>query len=373
MSINQYNNLGNTGLKISRLCFGVMNFGEPGTDFFGYDNWVIEKDLAAQMLDAFMEAGGNFFDSANAYNGGQSEELLGRLLKERGIRDQAVISTKYNCNMGTGPNSGGNGRKNIIQAVEGSLKRLDTDYIDLYTMHFWDTMTPAEEVLRTMDDLVTAGKIRHYALSNVPGWYAGRLQGIAEVRGMEKCAGLQLEYSLTERNIEREFVQLGVEHGMGILAWSALCMGLLSGKYKPSEGGAAAEGEGRLAALEGNTDNLSLVGRFNERNWAILAELEKVADEVGRSMAQVALNWAANQPGIASLVIGASKLSQLEDNLKCLEFSLSEDQNRRLCEVSEPPLIQPYTMFAHKQVHEVAYFGADVKDKHDNYYPGNKR
>ena len=367
MSLQCYNNLGRTGMKISRLCFGVMNFGR-GAEFFGYENWCIEKDQAGSMVDKYLEAGGNFFDTANAYNGGQSEEILGELLNERGIRDQAVISTKYNCNMGAGPNSGSNGRKNIMQAVDGSLARMGTDYIDLYTMHFWDTMTPAEEVLRTMDDLVSAGKIRHYALSNVPAWYAGRMQGLAEARGLEQCAGLQLEYSLVERNIEREYVDLGTQYGMGILAWSPLCMGLLSGKYRPSEDGGLAAGEGRLAALEGATDNLSLAGRFNARNWEVVAELEKVADEVGRSMAQVALNWAANQPGIASLVIGASKLSQLEDNLQALEFSLTEEQNQRLCQVGRPDLIHPYNMFAHKQVHEVAYLGTNVRDKHENYY-----
>ena len=367
MSLKSYNNLGRTGLKISRLCFGVMNFGR-GAEFFGYKNWCVEKQQAAEMLDAFLEAGGNFFDTADAYNGGQSEEILGELLKERGIRDQVVITTKYTCNMGTGPNSGSNGRKNIMQAVEGSLKRLGTDYIDLYIMHFWDTMTPAEEVLRTMDDLVSAGKIRHYGLSNVPGWYAGRMQAIAEVRGMEQCAALQLEYSLVQRNIEREYIDLGTQYGMGILAWSPLCMGLLSGRYQPSEDGGLGSGEGRLAALEGITDNLSLAGRFNAANWKIVAELESVANDVGRTMAQVALNWGANQPGIAALVMGATQLSQLEENLQALDFSLTEEQNRRLCEVGQPELIHPYNMFAHKQIHEVVYLMTEVKDKHDHYY-----
>ena len=367
MPLSEYNNLGNSGLKISRLCLGVMNFGR-GADFFGYENWCVEPDVAGQMIDTFVEAGGNFIDTANAYNGGQSEELLGELLNERGIRDQMVISTKFNCNMGTGVNSGGNGRKNIMQSVEGSLKRMGTDYLDILTMHFWDTMTPAEEVLRAMDDLVSQGKILHYSLSNAPGWYAGHLQGLAQANNMAKCSALQLEYSLVERNIEREHVDLGLNLGMGILSWSPLCMGLLSGKYKPSKGGTSGEGDGRLAALEGATDNDSLVGRFSEKNWEIVAELEKVASEVGRSMAQVALNWAANQPGIASLVIGASKVSQLEDNLQALDFELTPEQNQRLCEVGKPEVVQPYTMFSDKQVREVAYWMANVKDKHDNYY-----
>ena len=367
MPLNQYYTLGNTGLKISRLCLGVMNFGDG--EFFGYKNWSVDEETANSMLDTYITAGGNFFDTSNAYNGGQSESTLGKLLNQRGIRDQVVISTKYNINMGFGPNSGGNGRKNIMQAVDASLKRLGTDYIDIYTMHFWDTTTPAEEVLRTMDDLVSAGKIHHYALSNVPGWYAGYIQGIAKTRGMEQCCALQLEYSLAERNIEREHVPLGIRHGIGILGWSPLCMGLLSGKYKPSkENPETAEGEGRMTAI-GTTNNQSLDGRFNKKNWTIIGELEKVANEVGASMAQVALNWAANQPGIASLVIGATKVSQLEDNLGALDFALTREQSQRLCDVSQPPLIQPYTMFTPKQQLEVSYFGAEVKDKPDNYYP----
>ena len=365
MSLTHYHNLGNTGLKISRLCLGTMNFGQD-IEFFGYENWCVEPKVAASMMDTYVAAGGNFFDTANAYNGGQSEEILGQLLNERGIRDQVVISTKYNLNMGQGPNSGGNGRKNIMQSVEASLRRLNTDYVDILTMHFWDTMTPAEEVLRTMDDLVSAGKIRHYALSNVPGWYAGRMQGIADARAMERCCALQLEYSLVERNIEREHIDLALNCGMGVLSWSPLCMGLLSGKYKPSEEGRA-EGGGRMTAI-GDTGNDSLDGRFNERNWRIVAELEQVAGEVDRSMAQVALNWAANQPGIAALVVGASNVAQLEDNLQALDFSLSDEQNQRLCEIGKPPLIQPYTMFTPKQVHEIAYLGANVSDKPANYY-----
>ncbi len=367
MSINKYYNLGDTGMKVSRMCLGVMNFGIDA-EFFGYEGWLIDKKLGGALLDAYLDAGGNFLDTANAYNGGQSEAVLGELLSERGSRDRVVVSTKYNCNMGDGVNSGGNGRKNIARAVEASLERLRTDYIDIYTMHFWDTMTPAEEVLRTMDDLVSAGKILHFALSNVPAWYAGLIQGTAKARGMEKCCALQLEYSLAERNIEREFVDLATTQGMGILAWSPLCMGLLAGKYKPSTNSpVGAQGEGRLTAI-GVTGNDSMDGRFNERNWSILRELEQVAREAGRSMAQVALNWAANRPGVASLVVGAEELWQLQENLQALDFTLTPEQDQRLCDVSQPPVVQPYTMFTRKQVHEVAYWMDEVHDKPDSYY-----
>ena len=367
MAIDQYCNLGRTGLKVSRLCFGVMNFGVEA-DFFGYEDWLVDKALGGRLLDAYVGAGGNFIDTANSYNAGQSEQVLGELVQERGIRDSLVISTKYNCNMGRGVNSGGNGRKNIMSAIEGSLARLQTDYIDVYTMHFWDTMTSAEEVLRTMDDLVSAGKIRHYALSNVPAWYAGLMQGLAYARGMEKCAALQLEYSLVERNLEREFVDLAIDQGMGIVAWSPLCMGLLAGRYqRDDEAEVGAVGDGRLTAV-GITNNDSMDGRFKEQSWAVVAELEKIAEEVERTMAQVALNWAANRPGIASLIFGASTVDEIEENVQALDFSLTDEQHQRLCDVSQLPLQQPYTMFTKKQVHEVAYFAQEVRDKPESFY-----
>ena len=367
MALDKYYNLGRTGLKVSRLCFGVMNFGVDA-DFFGYKDWLVSKKAGGELLDAYVGVGGNFVDTANAYNFGQSEKVLGELVKSRGNRDQLVISTKYNCNTGQGVNSGGNGRKNIMSAIDASLSRLQTDYVDILTMHMWDQMTPAEEVLRTMDDLVTAGKIRHYALSNVPGWYAGLMQGLAQARGMETCSALQLEYSLVERNIEREFVDLAIDQGMGIVCWSPLCMGLLAGRYQRDDSAeVGAVGDGRLTAV-GITNNDSLDGRFTERNWTIVAELEKVAEETGRTMAQVALNWAANRSGIASLIFGASTVKEMEENTCALDFELSDDQVKRLTDVGALPLQQPYTMFSDRQTHEVTYAMQEVRDKPPNFY-----
>src|ERR671923_2016979 len=191
-----YYTLGRSGLRVSRLALGTMTFG---TEW----GWGADKKTAGALVDAYIEVGGNFFDTADLYTGGTAESWLGEFIAERGLRDKAVIATKFSYNAEPGnPNAGGNGRKNILRAVEGSLKRLGTDYIDLYILHTWDTFTPAEEVIRTLDDLVRSGKVRHVGLSDVPAWYASRAQAIAELRGHEPVSALQLEYSLAERNIE---------------------------------------------------------------------------------------------------------------------------------------------------------------------------
>ena len=219
-----------------------------------------------------------------------SEQWVGEFVRERQLRDRVVITTKFSFNADpTNPNAGGNGRKNILRAVEGSLRRLNTDYIDLYLLHTWDMITPVEEVLRTFDDLVRSGKVRHIGLSNTPAWYASRAQTLAQLRGWEPLSALQLEYSLVERTVESEYVPLGQQLGMGIMVWSPLGSGLLSGKYKPSQ--SQTHGTGRLQTVK-DTNNPAF-NKFSERNFAIVAELEKVAREAGRSMAQVAINWVA--------------------------------------------------------------------------------
>ncbi|MEM9784300.1 MAG: aldo/keto reductase, partial [Pseudomonadota bacterium] len=255
----QYFTLGRTGLKVSRLALGTMTFGDDW-------GWGAAEPVARRLFDLYVEAGGNFFDTADLYTGGRSEEMLGAFIRDSGQRDSAVIATKFSYNAEPGnPNAGGNGRKNILRAVDGSLKRLGTDYIDLYLLHTWDRFTPAEEVMRTMDDLVRAGKVRHVGLSDVPAWYAARAQTLAEWRGWEPVSALQLEYNLTERGIEDEFVDLGRETGAGLMVWSPLASGLLSGKYKPSRDGS--EGEGRLAAVAGSGN--PVFEKFTEQNCAI--------------------------------------------------------------------------------------------------------
>jgi aryl-alcohol dehydrogenase-like predicted oxidoreductase len=332
----EYYTLGNSGLRVSRLALGTMTFGDDW-------GWGADNSAARQIFDAYVEAGGNFFDTADLYTNGRSEEMLGAFIKDRALRDHAVIATKFSYNGQPGnPNAGGNGRKNIMRAVEGSLKRLGTDYIDLYILHTWDRLTPPEEVMRTLDDLVRAGKVRYVGLSDVPAWYAAEANTIARLRGYEPVSTLQLEYNLTERNIENEFTDLATRHGAGIMVWSPLASGLLSGKYRPSAGNLP-QGEGRLITTAGSGN--PAFEKFTDRNFRIVAELETVAGEIGRSMAQVAINWVANRPGVASVLIGATKLSQLEDNLGSLDFTLPDELVFRLDAASGEPARFPYSFF----------------------------
>lgn len=356
MSMARYYTLGRTGLRVSRLAFGAMTFG---TDW----GWGMDKTTSRALFDRYLDAGGNFLDTAEGYMNGLSEQWLGEFVRERGARDSVVITTKFG--FGTQPgvaNAAGNGRKNMLRALEGSLKRLGTDYVDLYLLHAWDQVTPPEEVLRTFDDLVRAGKVRHVGLSDVPAWYASRMQTVAELRGLEPPAALQLEYSLVERNLEFEFTRLATDYGAGIMAWSPLASGLLSGKYRPSTGGTS--GEGRLQTMKDSGNPAFL--KFTERNFAIVAELERVAGEIGRPMAQVAINWVANRPGVASVILGATKLAQLEDNLQSLDFEIPAALRERLDAASAPERRFPYTFFG-PELQGMVHGGAHVGDKPDSY------
>src|SRR5690242_13760471 len=338
MSLDQYYTLGRSGLRVSRLSLGTMTFGDDW-------GWGAAEDTARAMFGRYLDAGGNFIDTADMYTEGHSETLLGKFIEQAGARDRVVLSTKFSYNAQPGnPNAGGNGRKNILRALEGSLRRLRTDYIDLYLLHTWDRITPAEEVLQALDDLVRAGKIRHAGLSDVPAWYAAHMQTLARAHHLHPLVNLQLQYSLVERNIEREYVPLAQELGLGITAWSPLAMGLLSGKYKPSEAGRDGEGEGRLQAVKA-MGLPSLMDKFTPRNWAIVAEVEQVARESGLSMAQVAVQWAARQPGLGSVILGARNLQQFEDNLAALERPLDEAAMQRLDAVSALPSQFPYSFF----------------------------
>lgn len=358
MSLDSYYTLGRSGLRVSRLALGTMTFG---TDW----GWGADEDTARQLFNTYVDAGGNFIDTADLYTNGVSETWLGQFIAERSLRDRIVIATKFSYNAESGnPNAGGNGRKNILRAVEGSLKRLNTDYIDLYILHTWDQITPAEEVMRTLDDLVRSGKVRHIGLSDTPAWYAARAQTLAEWRGYEPLSTLQLEYSLVERNIEREFVSLGLELGMGIMVWSPLASGLLSGKYKPSEG--AFTGEGRLDTLKDSQN--PAFQKFTEQNWKVVAELEAIAKELDRSMAQVAVNWTANRAGVGSVIVGATKLLQLEDNLKALDFTIPGELSDRLEIVSHPQLQFPYSFFE-PQIQGMLHGGKPVGSKPTGYHP----
>jgi aryl-alcohol dehydrogenase-like predicted oxidoreductase len=331
MKLNEYTTLGRTGLRISPLCLGTMTFGTE----WGFG---AEEQVSKQMFDTYIDAGGNFLDTADGYTNGHSEELVGKFVADRKLRDFAVIATKFTFGaQPKNPNAGGNGRKNIYRALEGSLRRLKTDYVDLYYLHAWDIVTPVEEVISTLTDLVHEGKIRYYGFSDTPAWYVARAQTLAEKEGKERIATLQMEYSLVERNIEREHVPVTQLLGIGICPWSPLGGGLLSGKYKRKADGAT--GEGRL--INGNP----IFNKFNDRNWKIVETLAEVAQKLGKPPAQVALNWVATQPGMTSTILGATKVAQLQDNLASLSFEIPPELRQRLDQVSALEPAHPYNFF----------------------------
>jgi aryl-alcohol dehydrogenase-like predicted oxidoreductase len=336
MGMSDYLLLGRSGLRVSRLALGGMTFGIPWTGNRGTDKpgWGMDQKTVNEVLAAYVAAGGNFIDTSDHYGRGASEEAIGRYVKDNGLRDRMVIGTKAGFSAEEGnPNAGGSGRKNLMRSLEGSLRRLGTDYVDLFSLHVWDGMTPADEILRTFDDMVRSGKVRHVGLSNVPAYFSARFQTVAELRGLEPACSMQLEYSLAERSIEFELVPLCRESGMGITIYSPLASGFLSGKYARSAD--AVEGRGRLAEAPG-------FGRFSERNWQILDVLNAVAGELGHSPAQVALNWAAHRPAITSVIIGVTSIPQLQANLAALDFDIPPEFRKRLDEASAPVLPYPH-------------------------------
>lgn len=348
MRMNEYITLGRSGLSVSPLCLGTMTYGNS--------RWGSEDAVSRAIFDRYIESGGNFLDTADGYAEGKSEELLGRFVAEAGLRDKLVIATKFTFNLSKGnPNSGGNGRKNIYRALDGSLRRLGMDYVDLYWMHAWDKITPVEEVVETLDTLVRAGKIRYFGFSDVPAWYYARATTLAECQGLSRPIALQLEYSLVERTIEREHIPAARELGAAICPWSPLASGFLAGKYRRDQ--TTENGKGRLEVLKGAAN--PVFHKFTERNWRILDVLESTAKAVGRSMAQTALNWVATQPGVTSTLIGATSLKQLEDNLTALDFDLSSELRSKLNEVSALDSAHPY-MFFEDEIQARIHGGATV-------------
>ncbi|WP_432198182.1 aldo/keto reductase [Streptomyces sp. bgisy027] len=355
MPLDTYYTLGRSGLRVSRLALGTMTFAQDG--------WGCDRDTAGKILDVYLDAGGNFVDTADIYSSGASEEVTGALIAERGIRDKIVLSTKFTLGVQPGdPNSAGNGRKSMLRALEGSLRRLGTDYVDLYIVHAWDTLTPVEEVMRGLDDLVSSGKVRYVAFSDVPAWYAARAQTLAEWRGYERLCALQLEYSLAERGIEYEFPDLCQELGLGLMTWAPLGNGLLSGKYSDSSE-TQDPSDGRITVTAAHVP-ADLDKRNQQRNWQIVAELTDVAKRVGRTPAQVAVNWVANRPAVGSVILGATKPHQLQDTVASLDFTLPAELAARLDEVSTPPRAVPYGFLPWLQ----GRINAGLADKRPGYF-----
>jgi aryl-alcohol dehydrogenase-like predicted oxidoreductase len=333
--LDDYRLLGRSGLRVSPLSLGTMTFGAGG-------NWGSSEDEAKKMVDLYVEKGGNFIDTANFYGGnGGSEQVLSKLIAGR--RDSLVISTKYSLTMRPGdPNASGNHRKNMVRSVEDSLRRLDTDYIDLLYLHMWDDRTPVEEILRAFDDLARAGKIIHAGISDTPAWQISRMQAIAELRGWTPLIALQIAYNLTERTVERELMPMALEMGLGVLPWSPLAGGVLSGKYSRDDLGTKPPAD--FGKFGSRKDINIATGRLSERNLEIAAIVCDVAKDIGVTSAQVALAWTLLNPAVASPLIGARTLAQLEDNLAALNVSFSDDQIARLDACSKVELGFPHDL-----------------------------
>jgi aryl-alcohol dehydrogenase-like predicted oxidoreductase len=319
-----------------------------GTMTFGDDwGWGAPKDESRKVYNAFREAGGNFIDTANVYTNGTSESFLGEFMQ--GHRQSVVLATKYsNAAPGTDPNAAGNQRKSMMQAVEASLKRLRTDYIDLYWVHIWDQITPVEEVMRGLDDLVRQGKVLYVGISDAPAWWIAQANTLAHLRGWSPFIGLQIEYSLIERTVERELIPMAMALNVGVTAWSPLAGGVLTGKYHGQTSGEP----GRMSS-----DTMKDFLPEQRRADRIVAAVKKVAVETGGGMAQVALAWLRYRPVPVMPIIGARKLYQLADNLASLDLTLSAEQIKTLDEASwiEPGF--PYSMYPKEMVRGLAYGG----------------
>jgi aryl-alcohol dehydrogenase-like predicted oxidoreductase len=341
--IMNYQLLGKSGLRVSELCLGTMTFGEEW-------GWGSNKDESKAVFDAYIEVGGNFLDTADGYTNGTSEKMVGEFI--RGRRDEFVVATKFSFNQRRGdPNAGGNHRKNMTQALHGSLKRLGTDYIDLYWMHAWDELTPIEEVMRAFDDFVRAGKVLYIGISDAPAWWVARANTIAELRGWTQFVGLQVEYNLIERTPERELLPMAETFGMTLTPWSPLASGWLTGKYI----GKAKE-ERRL-------DKTPQFARRNERSEAIAKTVVQIAKAAGKSSAQVALNWLRARKNTIP-IIGARKVEQLKDNLNCVKWSLNAKQLAELNEVSAIESGFPRDFLDKPFVHDYLHGGLFERIKH---------
>ena len=350
MDLTNFRTLGHSGLIVSPLALGTMTFGTP--------RWGTTADESRAVFDAYVEAGGNFIDTADVYASGRSEELLGGYLTDQRLRDKVVLATKFGFGAQPGnPNAGGNGRKQIYRALEGSLRRLKTDYVDMYWLHVWDTVTPAAEVLQTLGDLVRAGKIRYFGLSDMPAWYAAQLATLAQAHGVPGPIAMQLEYSLVERTIEREYVPAAQVLGLGLVPWSPLAGGFLAGKYqRAGQGPQPTGGEGRLSGSNpfGNS-------KFTDRNWQVLDALREVAGQLQKPLAQVALAWVAAQPGVSAPIIGASRAAQVRENIAALSIQLSAGQAATLAQASAPAPTFPYPIFVPPIRSGAIFGGAEVQ------------
>jgi aryl-alcohol dehydrogenase-like predicted oxidoreductase len=341
---------GKTGLRVSELCLGTMTFGEDW-------GWGAPRDTCARILDLFEEAGGNFIDTASNYTGGSSESLVGELLDGR--RDRFVVGTKYTVQTEPDPNSAGNHRKSLVRSFERSLRRLRTDYVDILWVHARDTLTPVEEVMRALDDQVRAGKVLYVGVSDWPAWEIAQATTLAALRGWSPFVGLQIEYSLLERTVERELVPMARGLDLGVTAWSPLAAGRLTGKYLAGAGHSDAAGA-----------RLTVTGRdgFDERGDAIVRQVMEVADEIGASPARVALAWLRERPGAVVPIVGARKEEQFRDNLASLDLTLDSATRRRLDAASAIELGFPHDFLRGEPMPKQIIYGEGWKQVEDRRF-----
>lgn len=322
-----YQRLGRSGLVVSKLCLGTMTFGNE-----------LNEQGSVEIIDQFLDRGGNFIDTANVYVNGDSERIVGKAIQHR--RSEVVLATKVRMRTAQHVNGVGLSRKHIMDAVDESLQRLNTDYIDLYQAHVWDELTPIEETLRAFEDLITAGKVRYIGCSNFLAWQMMKALCYSEFYRYPRFISVQPEYSLVNREMDREVMPLCISEDVGVIPWAPLGSGFLTGKYQQG----VTPTEGRLGRAKGEA---SWENRNSERNFTILDELLKVADEVNKTPGQVALHWLMNKPGVTSPIFGATSLSQFEENMGSLDCKLTQEQWDRLDQVSALPEEYP-TRFIEK-------------------------
>lgn len=334
MPLDHYVTLGRSGLRVSPLCLGGMTFGLQR----GWGSSVEDSQL---IIDRYLEQGGNFIDTANSYNLGDSEQIIGdHVTHEKSRRDRVVVATKFSANLyDDDPNGGGGNRKSVIAACEQSLRRLQTDYIDLYWMHWWDKFTPIEETMAAMDSLVTSGKVRYIGFSNTPGWKVAQAQVSANFLQQTPLIALQMEYSLLERTVEGELLPLAEEFGLGVTPWSPLKAGILSGKYTRENLAEEKPGRGEL-----------MKSRINERMFSLLDLLQEIAARNDTRVACVALAWLRSRRTVSSIIIGARTLEQLEENLASLEVELPADDIEVLDELTQPRFNYPTNVLPHARL-----------------------
>jgi aryl-alcohol dehydrogenase-like predicted oxidoreductase len=330
MPLAHYVTLGRSGLRVSPFCLGAMTFGED----LGWGSSVEESE---KILDRYIELGGNFIDTANMYTKGHSEKIIGdHLGRHRNKRDRLVIATKFSGNLMIGdPNGGGSNRKSIIAACEESLRRLQTDYIDLYWLHNWDKHTPIDETMAALHDLVRAGKVRYLGVSDTPAWKTTQAQMIAQFRGWAPFIGLQIEYSLLERTVEGELIPMALELGMGVTPWSPLKSGVLSGKYTRQNAATVKPDRGAWAA-----------GFLHDQAYGVIEALQRIAGQLDTTVARVALAWVQGRPGVSSTIIGARTVAQLNDNVQALDVKLTAEQTAKLDELTTPTLDFPASILS---------------------------